>query len=351
MSKTHNDDRQRLGGIGSHLADLLTHSAVRLPVEGHFPTLDGATGWLNSEPLTPAALRGKVVLADICTYTCINWLRTLPYVRAWADRYNDRDLVVIGVHTPEFEFEHDLGNVRRAVQDLGVRYPVAIDNDHAVWDAFHNHYWPALYFVDAEGHIRHHSFGEGDYERSERVIQELLAEAGADGPGEGLASVEPGGVEAAADWDNLASPETYLGYGRGERFASLDPAVWDDRSVYRAPARLLLNQWSLVSDWTLREQAAVANTANARLVYRFRARDVHLVMAPPAKEASARFRITIDGQPPGDAHGLDVDRQGNGVVTEPRLYQLVRQRGPITARDVEIEFVDPGAHAYVFTFG
>jgi thiol-disulfide isomerase/thioredoxin len=351
MSRIHNAERRGARGVGSHLADLLRGSAVQLPAEGHMPALDGATGWLNSEPLTPAGLRGKVVLADIWTYTCINWLRTLPYVRTWAERYKDEGLVVIGIHTPEFDFEHDIENVRRAVRDLGVDYPVAIDNHYALWDAFHNHYWPALYFIDAEGHIRHHRFGEGDYERSQRVVQQLLAEAGTDGAGEELPSVEAPGIEAAADWDDLGSPETYLGYGRGERFASPDPAAWDKSSLYRAPARLRLNEWALVGEWTLRDEAAVVNTAHGRIRLRFHARDVHLVMAPATRGRSVRFRVTVDDQPPGPSHGLDVDDHGNGVVTLPRLYQLVRQSGPTMDRDVEIEFIDPGACAYALTFG
>jgi thiol-disulfide isomerase/thioredoxin len=351
MSRIHNDDRRGLGGVGSHLADLLRGSAARLPVEGHMPALDGATGWLNSEPLAPAALHGKVVLADVWTYTCINWLRTLPYLRTWAERYKDEGLVVIGIHTPEFDFEHDPDNVGRAMQDLGITYPVAIDNDYALWGAFHNHYWPALYLIDAEGHIRHHRFGEGDYDRSQQVLQQLLAEAGTNGAGEELPPVEAAGIEAAANWEDLASPETYLGYGRSERFASPDPPVWNKRSMYRAPARLRLNEWALVGDWTLWQQAAVVNTAHGRIRYRFHARDVHLVMAPPTPERSIRFRVTVDDQPPGSSHGLDIDEHGNGVVTVPRLYQLVRQPDPTADRDVEIEFIDPGASAYVLTFG
>jgi thiol-disulfide isomerase/thioredoxin len=329
-----------------------THpAAVRLPVEGSMPSLDGATGWLNSPPLTAADLRGRVVLVEFWTYTCINWLRTLPYVRAWAERYKDRGLLVIGVHTPEFDFEHDLDNVRRAVRDLRVDYPVAVDNDYAIWTAFDNHYWPALYFVDAQGKIRHHQFGEGRYEESEMLLQQLLAEAGTGGIGHDLVSVDPGGVEAAADWASLRSPENYLGYERTENFASSNGAVLDTPHVYAAPAGLRLNHWALAGDWTVRRGAAALNQAGGRIVYRFYARDLHLVMGTAARGTPVRFRVLIDGQPPGAAHGTDVDDQGNGTLTQPRLYQLIRQPGPVTDRTFEISFLDPGAQAYAFTFG
>jgi thiol-disulfide isomerase/thioredoxin len=329
-----------------------THpAAVRLPVEGSLPSLASATGWLNSPPLTAAGLRGSVVLVDFWTYTCINWLRTLPYLRAWAEQYQDHGLVVIGVHTPEFDFEHDLDNVRRAAKGRRVDYPVAIDNDYAIWSAFDNHYWPALYFVDAQGQIRHHQFGEGQYEQSEMIIQQLLTEAGISGIGHDLVQVDPGGVEAAADWDSLRSPENYLGYERTENFASPDGAVLDTRHVYAAPARLRLNHWALAGDWTVQPQAAVLDQAGGRIVYRFHARDLHLVMGPALRGTSVRFRVLIDGQPPGAAHGSDVDDQGNGTVTQPRLYQLVRQPGPVTERTFEVTFLDPGVQAYAFTFG
>jgi thiol-disulfide isomerase/thioredoxin len=315
------------------------------------PSLAGATEWLNSPPLTAAGLRGKVVLVDFWTYTCINWLRTLPYVRAWAEKYKDYGLVLIGVHTPEFDFEHDLDNVRRAVKGLRVDYPVAIDNDYAVWTAFDNHYWPALYFVDAQGQIRHHQFGEGQYEQSEMIIQQLLNEAGISGIGPDLVSVDARGVEAAADWDSLRSPENYLGYERTENFASPDGAVLDTRHVYAAPARLRLNHWALAGDWTVQPQAIVLNQADGRIAYRFHARDLHLVMGRAARGTPVRFRVRIDGQPPGAARGTDVDDQGNGTVTEPRLYQLVRQPGPISERTFEITFLDPGVQACAFTFG
>jgi thiol-disulfide isomerase/thioredoxin len=329
-----------------------THPAsVELPVEGRMPPFDGATEWLNSPPLTPAGLRGKIVVAGFWTYTCINWLRTLPYVRAWAETYKDHGLVMLGVHTPEFDFEHDLGNVRRAVRDLRVDYPVVVDNDYAIWSAFDNHYWPAYYFVDAQGRIRHHQFGEGNYERSEMIIQQLLTEAGLDGMGDGLVTVDTNGVEAAADWDSLWSPENYLGFARTENFSSPNGTVLDTRHVYAAPARLRLNHWALVGDWTVERQIAVLNQAGGRIAYRFHARDLHLVMAPAASGSPIAFRVRIDGQPPGTAHGADVDDQGDGTLTQPRLYQLVRQPGPVTERTFEITFLDAGVQAYAFTFG
>jgi thiol-disulfide isomerase/thioredoxin len=329
-----------------------THpAAVQLPVEGSLPSLAGATGWLNSPPLTAAGLRGKVVLVDFWTYTCINWLRTLPYLRAWAQTYQDHGLVVIGVHTPEFDVEHDLDNVRRAVRDLGVDYPVAVDSDYAIWTAFDNHYWPALYVVDAQGQVRHHRFGEGGYQQVEMILRQLLTEAGAGGIDQDLVSVDAGGVEAPADWDSLWSPENYLGYERTENFASPDGAVLGTRQVYAVPARLRLNHWAVAGDWTVNRQAIVLNQAEGRIAYRFHARDLHLVMAPTAPGSPIRFRVLLDGQPPGAAHGVDVDDQGNGTLTEPRLYQLVRQPGPIGERTFEVSFLDPGVAAYAFTFG
>jgi thiol-disulfide isomerase/thioredoxin len=328
-----------------------TRPAVDLPVEGQLPSLAGASGWLNSPPLTAPDLRGKVVLVNFWTYTCINWLRQLPYVRAWAEQYEDDGLIVLGVHTPEFDVERDLDNVRRAVKDLHVDHPVAIDNDYAVWDAFGNRYWPALYFVDAHGRIRHHRFGEGDYEQSEATIQRLLTEAGVGGIGHDLVSVDAGGVEAAADWDSLWSPENYLGYERTENFASSNGAVLDTPYGYAVPARLVLNQWALAGNWTVGRQAIVLNQADGRIAYRFHARDLHLVMGPARPSGPVRFRVLLDGQPPGAAHGADVGDQGNGRVTQPRLHQLVRQPGPIADRTFEITFLDPGVHAYAFTFG
>jgi thiol-disulfide isomerase/thioredoxin len=325
--------------------------AVRLPVEGVLPSVDGATAWLNAPPLALAGLRGKVVLVDFWTYTCINWLRTLPYRRAWAEKYTEHGLVVIGVHTPEFPFEHDVANVRGAAADLRVTYPIAVDSDYAVWRAFDNHYWPALYIADAQGRLRYHHFGEGAYDRTERVIQHLLAEAGCDGVAPTLVSVDAHGLEAPADWSNVASPETYLGYARAEHFASPGGAAEDTRHAYAAPARLQLNQWTLEGAWTVQEQAAVLHQVGGQITYRFHARDLHLVLAPVASGASVRFRVLLDGQAPGAAHGLDVDAQGDGTVSAPRLYQLIRQAQPIAERQFEITFLDAGVEAYVFTFG
>ena len=325
--------------------------AVYLPFEGNLPSFDGATTWLNSEPLTAVGLRGKVVLVQFWTYTCINWLRTLPYVRAWAEKYRDQGLVVIGMHSPEFSFEKQLDNVRRAAQQMRLDYPVAIDNDYEVWRAFANHYWPALYFVDAQGRIRHHRFGEGEYEQSEMVIQQLLAEAGIGGIHDELVSVDARGAEAAADWGSLRSPENYLGYERTNNFESPGGVALDKRHVYEAAARLRLNHWALSGDWTVKAQATELNNANGRIAYRFHARDLHLVMGPAAKGASVRFHVVIDGQPPGPAHGVDIDDEGNGTVTEQRMYQLIRQSKPVVDRGFEIEFLDSGVEAFVFTFG
>jgi thiol-disulfide isomerase/thioredoxin len=326
-------------------------SSTRLPVESRLPSFDGATGWLNSPPLTAPSLRGKVVLVNFWTYTCINWLRQLPYVRAWAGRYSGHGLIVVGVHTPEFGFEHNLGNVRRAVQDMRVEYPVAIDNDYAVWGAFANHYWPALYFADPQGRIRHHHFGEGEYQQSEMVIQQLLAENGPADAGHELVSVDARGAEAPADWAALRSAENYTGYERTENFASPGGAIPGKRHTYAAPAELRLNHWALSGDWTVEEQAVTLNQAGGRIAYRFHARDLHLVMGPTAAGRPVRFRVLIDGQPPGAAHGADVDDHGHGTVTQQRLHQLIRQPGPITNRNFEITFLDPDIQAYVFTFG
>ena len=326
-------------------------ASVQLPIEGELPSLGGATGWLNSQPLGPSGLRGKVVLIDIWTYTCINWLRQLPYVRAWAEKYKDRGLVVIGVHSPEFAFEKDVDNVRRAVADLRVNYPVAIDSDHVIWRAFKNEYWPALYFVDAQGRIRYHHFGEGEYEQLERIIQQLLGEAGVGGIGHDLVAVDARGLEAAADWGSLKSPENYVGFARTENFASPGGAALNKRRIYAAPERLRRNHWALTGEWTVEKHAAVLHTANGRIVYRFHARDLHLVMGPAPRGTAVRFRVRLDGQPPGAAHGMDVDDHGNGTVTAPRLYQLIRQPPPIADRQFEIEFLDTGVQAFVFTFG
>lgn len=326
-------------------------ASARLPDEGEMPSLGGATGWLNSQPLKGASLRGKVVLIQFCTYTCINWLRTLPYVRAWAGKYAGQGLAVVGVHTPEFEFEKDLDNVRPALKELRLSYPVAVDNDYAVWRAFENRYWPALYFVDARGRVRHHHFGEGEYEQSESIIRRLLAEAGAGVVGQEPVQVDARGVEAAADWGSLKSPENYVGYGRTENFASPGGAAADERRVYAAPARLGLNEWALSGEWTVGRQAVALNRAGGRISCRFQARDLHLVMGPTARGTSVRFRVTLDGQPAGASRGIDVDERGDGVITGQRLYQLIRQPRPIEARLFEIEFLDPCAEAFAFTFG
>jgi thiol-disulfide isomerase/thioredoxin len=322
-----------------------------LPFEGRLAEFDGATDWLNSLPLTPADLRGKVVLVDFWTYTCINWLRTLGYVRAWAERYEELGLVVIGVHTPEFPFEHDVDNVRRAAADMRVDYPVALDNGYAVWDAFSNHYWPAAYIADAEGRIRHHQFGEGGYEECERVIQQLLRDAGADGVPDDLVAGAGDGFEAQADWANLGTPETYLGYDQAERFASHGGAKLDQARTYAVPERLRLNQWALSGDWTIGRRVAMLDRSGGSIAFRFRARDVHLVMAPGAGGATVPFRVQVDGQAPGEARGLDVDENGEGVVADPRLHQLIREVGPIAERTFEITFAAPGVGAYSFTFG
>jgi len=314
-------------------------------------SIERANEWLNSPPLTAAALRGKVVLIDVWTYTCINWLRTLPYVRAWDQKYRNQGLVVIGVHAPEFMFEQNIDNVRHAVKAMGIDYPVAIDNDFVIWRAFRNNYWPALYFVDAQGRVRHSQFGEGSYEQSEMIIQSLLAEAGSgDGVREPV-SVEGRSIEAAADWGSLRSPENYVGYDRTQNFMSPGGAVLDTPRDYALPMRLRLNDWALSGDWTFKSQGTALNKPNGRIAYRFHARDLHLVMGPATPGRSVKFRVLIDGQPPGAAHGGDVDEQGNGTVTEQRLHQLIRQPMPIADRQFEIEFLDPGVEAFAFTFG
>ena len=321
-----------------------------LPVEGGLPPLTGAVEWLNSPPLTPEGLRGKIVVVDFWTYSCINCLRSIPYVRAWAEKYKNQGLVVIGVHSPEFAFEKNLDNVRKAVKDLKIDYPVAVDNHYAIWRAFGNEYWPAHYFFDGQGRLRHHHFGEGEYDESEKVIQQLLAEAGASGVLKDLVSVDARGAEAAADTDNIESPETYVGYKRAENFSSPEAVVQDQPRSYSAPPNLGLNQWALAGDWTIEQERAVANQPDARIAYRFRARDLHLVLGPNDGKP-VRFRVLIDGKPPGADHGVDTDADGNGTITEERLYQLVRQTKSVAERQFEIEFLDPGAQAFAFTFG
>jgi thiol-disulfide isomerase/thioredoxin len=340
----------------------MTSPGLRVPFLHALPTgqsasrtelasLERANEWLNSPPLTATDLRGKVVLIDFWTYTCINWRRTLPYVRAWADKYRDQGLVVIGVHAPEFSFENNIDNVRWAVNDMRVGHPVAVDNEHVIWRAFNNQYWPALYFVDAQGRVRHGHFGEGSYEQSEMIIQGLLAETGVDGIDREPVSVDSYGAESPADWRSLKSPENYLGYGRTQSFASPGGAVLDKPRMYGLPTRLRLNEWAMSGDWTVKMEAAALNKADGRIAYRFHARDLHLVMGPAAAGTSVRFRVMIDGQPPGQAHGVDVDEHGDGTVIEQRMYQLIRQPSPVVDRLFEIEFLGPGVEVFAFTFG
>ena len=321
-----------------------------LPVEGPAPSLDGAVEWLNSKPLTTEQLKGKVVVVDFWTYTCINCLRAIPYVRAWAEKYRDHGLVVIGVHAPEFAFERNVDNVKKAIATLGIGYPVAIDNEYKIWRAFENEYWPAHYFIDAKGQIRHHHFGEGDYDESEQVIQQLLAEAGDKNVPTGLVAVNASGAEAASAKSNVKSPETYVGYDRADHFVSPGGVVQDASHVYAA-GTAALNDWSLVGDWTIGNERAQSNAKDSAIVYRFHARDLHLVLGPSPDGKPVRFVVTIDGKSPGAAHGVDVDPEGNGVVTAQRLYQLVRDPGAVTDHTFEIRFLDPGAQAYAFTFG
>jgi thiol-disulfide isomerase/thioredoxin len=314
--------------------------ATPLPVEGRLPGFDRAAGWLNSPPLGADELRGKVVLVDFWTYTCINWLRTLAWIRAWYEKYGDRGLVVVGVHTPEFWFEHDADNVRRAATEMRVEYPVALDPDHGVWNDFGNRYWPAVYLADAQGRIRYHHFGEGDYDECERAIQMLLRESGGENVADDLVSVAPEGFEVQADWGTLQSPETYLGsaQGRGQAFPS-------------GAESLRLNQWALDGEWTIEPGAVVSDGPGARIAFRFHARDANLVLRSREAGAEIPFRVLVDGAEPGDAAGLDLDDAGRGTVSEPRLYQLIRQRGSIADRTFEVELDAAGAEAYVFTFG
>jgi cytochrome c biogenesis protein CcdA/thiol-disulfide isomerase/thioredoxin len=321
------------------------------PVEGELPGFDGAVSWLNSPPLTAQGLRGKVVLVDFWTYSCINCLRTLPYLKGWYERYKDQGFVIVGVHSPEFAFEKDEDNVRRAVREFGIQYPVALDNDYAIWQAFNNQYWPAHYFVDAQGRIRGHHFGEGNYEESEQLIRTLLAEAGEQAL-PAMADEKAGqGVEAAAGKMQVRSPETYVGYGRAENFSSPGGFAHEAAKSYVAPGSLELNQWALDGNWTVEGERAMANAAPGRIVFRFHARDLHLVLGPGEDGKPVRFRVRIDGEAPGDDRGTDVDAGGDGVVREQRLYQLIRQSGDVQDRTFTIEFLDAGVQAYAFTFG
>ncbi len=324
----------------------------RLPIEGRMPALGNAEGWLNSIPLRTSDLRDKVVLVNFWTYTCINWLRTTPYLRAWADKYRDQGLIVIGVHSPEFAFEKDVANVERATRRLLLTYPILIDGEHAVWRSFNNQYWPASYLIDAQGRIRHHQFGEGNYEKTEQVIQQLLREAGATHAGGGLVSVNGRDAEASADWDDLESPENYLGYERTSGFASREGGLSPGKpGSYAPPDRLKLNEWALAGKWTARKQNIALDGSAGSIIYQFHARDLHLVMGPELRGTSVRFRVTIDGRPPGAAHGADIDAQGRGIVSEHRLHQLIRQTSPVSDRRFEIEFLDAGVEAFAFTFG
>ncbi len=318
---------------------------------GDLTSLDAATGWLDTAPITSAGLLGRVVLVSFWTYSCINWRRTLPHLRAWEARYRADGLTIIGVHTPEFAFENDVLNVRRAAADAGITYPIVRDDDYAIWRDLENQYWPALYFVDVQGRARYRSFGEENYDQAEGLIQQLLDEAGAPGERRGAVEVEGTGVEAAADWADLRTPETYLGHDRADRFASPGGAVHDHRHAYEAPTRVRLNRWALAGDWTVGHQAVTSHDAGGRIVLRFSSRDVHLVMGAAERGGSSRFRVLLDGRPPGSAHGLDVDAEGFGTVAEPRLYQLIRQARPIRESTFEVTFLEAGVDAYVFTFG
>ena len=329
----------------------LSGETPELPVEGHLPAFDGATGWLNSEPLTPAGLRGRVVAVDFWTYTCINWLRTLPYRRAWHEKYAAKGLTLIGAHTPEFGFERNVDNIIPRAREFEVDYPIAIDSEYGVWQAFANHYWPALYIADAQGRIRYHHFGEGEYAMSEMVIQQLLLDAGAEGVEPALVDVDPKGFEVPADWGTLGSPETYLGYGRSSGFASADREVFNEQHRYPETSRLDLNEWAPTGTWTLAQHAAVLDEPGGRIAFRFQARDVNLVMGPATRGTSIPFRVLLDGTAPGANRGDDIDETGNGSLADQRLYQLIRQADTGGNRTVEIEFLGAGAEAYCFTFG
>ncbi len=351
-------------GLEQHLVDRLRPVAltrasepvsatdqIQLSDEGTFPSLDGAVAWLNSPPLTQESLKGKVVLVDFWTYSCINCLRAIPYVEAWSEKYKDDGLVVIGVHTPEFAFEKDQGNVSKAVQDLKIMYPVAIDSNYAIWKAFKNEYWPAHYFIDAQGVIRYHHFGEGEYDKSEQVIQQLLKEKNANLKASGLVQVSASGAQAAADMDDIKSPETYIGYGRQENYVSPEKIKQDAPGIYTAPGRLDVNNWGLVGKWEVGSERAMLLAAPGKIIFRFHARDLHLVLGPGKDGRPIRFRVLLDGGAPLDDHGVDVDSQGNGTVKDYRLYQLIRQKGKVEDRTFQIEFLDPDVQAFAFTFG
>ena len=338
-------------GLVRSIAHRLAGDRAVLPIEGRLASFDGATTWLNSDPLTPEGLRGRVVLVDFWTYTCVNWLRTAPYIRAWDAKYRGKGLTIVGVHTPEFGFEHDLANVTREVADLEVAFPVAVDSDYGVWRAFSNHFWPAVYIADAEGRLRHHHFGEGEYAQTEMVVQQLLLDAGATDLDTSLVEVDPQGMEVAADWRTLGSPETYLGYLQASGFASEDRAAYDRPRSYEAAPRLPLNAWDLSGTWNVARHAAVATEPGGRIAFQFHARDVNLVMGPIAGGSAVRFRVLLDGRPAEGAFGTDVGSDGTGTVDHQTVYQLLRQPGRIDERRFEIEFLDSGVEAYCFTFG
>lgn len=350
MMMSGGSNQMMMSGANTMMQAKPQAAADTLPVEGKMPPLDGAIQWLNSPPLSAEALRGKVVLVDFWTYSCINCIRAIPYVKAWAEKYKNQGLVVIGVHAPEFAFEKNVDNVKKAIGDLGITYPVAIDNDYAIWRAFDNQYWPAHYFIDAEGRIRHHHFGEGEYDQSERVIQELLAEAGKQNVAGGIVDVKATGTEAASNQNDVQSPETYVGWQRSENFVDTKGTVNDAPHVYSA-AEPKLNEWGLTGNWTVGPENAGLNDKDGSIYYRFHARDLHLVLGPNADGKPIRFKVTVDGKPPGDSHGVDTDADGNGTVTGQRLYQLVREAGPVGDHTFEIHFLDPGVQAYAFTFG
>jgi thiol-disulfide isomerase/thioredoxin len=344
-------DTEARPGLIRSMAHRLAGEPIALPIEGDLAPFDGSTGWLNSEPLTPEGLRGRVVLVDFWTYTCVNWLRTAPYVKAWDAKYRDLGLTVVGVHTPEFGFERDHDNIVARSREYGVRYPVAIDSDYGVWRAFDNHFWPAIYMADGEGRLRFHHYGEGEYAMTEMVIQQLLLDSGAGSFDQDLVMVEPRGLEVAADWQTLQTPETYLGYRQASGFAQAGDAGFDASRTYAAPDRLPLNAWGLAGTWTVASHAAVLDEAGGRIAFRFHARDVNLVMGPATRGANVPFRVSLDGRPAVDATGSDVTADGAGIVTDQKTYQLIRQQGPIVERLFEIEFLEAGAEAYCFTFG
>jgi hypothetical protein len=333
------------------LLSAFRHPGTPLPELGRLPGFDRATSWLNSEPLTPDGLRGRVVLVQFWTYTCVNWLRTLPYVRAWNGKYGAHGLTIVGPHTPEFEFERNVDNIVESAKQMRVTYPIAVDSDYGVWRTFNNHFWPAVYLADVAGQIRYTHFGEGEYEMTEMVIQELLRDAGMDGWEPGLVTVDPQGTEVSANWNDVRSPESYLGYGQSVGFGSPDGERLDQPHDYSRPDRLYLNSWAPVGNWTYGEKTSVSNAPNARIAFQFHARDVNLVMGPASHASGIPFRVLLDGQPAVEAHGTDVDADATGVLDQQRLYQLIRQTGPVRERLFEIEFLDAGAEVYCFTFG